>query len=78
MRQDRPRTLESISDSPHICSRESVGFVILDSMTQREPHPFPDPESLSLPLLDDVLLRHLGWGGAPGAAPFELHPRWRC
>lgn len=51
-------------------------------MTRRAPHPFPEPDSLSLPLLDDAL-EHRGLGddgggdaGAPDAAP-EPKPRWR-
>ncbi|MCB1274844.1 MAG: hemolysin III family protein [Leucobacter sp.] len=45
-------------------------------MTPRPPQPFPDPESLSLPLLDDALTRH-GAAGPKGDASAETKPRWR-
>lgn len=48
-------------------------------MTTRESQPFPDPESLSLPLLDDAL-EHADASQGPetGAeAPAEVKPRWR-
>lgn len=45
-------------------------------MTQRAPRPFPEPDSISLPLLDDAL-EHRGRGDTVGAAPREEKPRWR-
>jgi len=46
-------------------------------MSQREPKSFPDPEAISLPLLDDALEQHEGEASAGSSAAGEAKPRWR-
>jgi len=47
-------------------------------MTHRAPRPFPEPDSLSIPLLDDALEQRASGGGELVAEPAaEAKPRWR-